>query len=337
MKHSFILFSAIALCCTAACNKMPQTSEEDPEYITLSLGVSGTGETKATATANLYGINVYYDSAKDGNIDAHYAYGVFDNIKDMKVTLLKGYHYRFACTLVKNGKNILYCGQYGGNTFSGYAKPFQRSNSASTALSNKFLYKSDDDDYLSGIGSGTATLKTTAGYEDKDMPSLERYYGEVTDYTPVTGGVVTIPLKKTVFGVRFIIEPVPEGSLKGDCTLNSNNEIIWSSYAQTKTYDSGALLYSFPDVYDCWKNEAPLSAKVQWNFNSSQFVGWNQSGVRTVSFKRNILTTITLSCTSDNASGYLSFNEDSFGENNIYLFVNSDGVIEIGIKPEPED
>jgi hypothetical protein len=333
MKHSFILFSAIALCCTAACNKMPQTSEEDPEYITLSLGVSGTGETKATATANLYGINVYYDSAKDGNIDAHYAYGVFDNIEDMKVTLLKGYHYRFACTLVKNGKNILYCGQYGGNTFSGYAKPFQRANSASTALSNKFLYKSDDDDYLSGIGSGTATLKTTAGYEDKDMPSLERYYGEVTDYTPVTGGVVTIPLKKTVFGVRFIIEPVPEGTLTASC-----GGLLSGTSSPGKQIDSGSRIYSFSDVRGCWlADDYTMNATVNWTFTSSVFSQYNHSSSRLVTFRRNMLTTVTVSYTPDNASAQIAFNEESLRENNIYLFVNSDGYIEVGIKPEPED
>ncbi len=342
MKQKILYWSVIiVLVICASCNMLPDVQDEEPEYITLSLGVSdesGSKITKSASTVDIYGINVYYDSKKDGNIDAHYAYGLFDNTEDMTIQLLKGYHYQFACTLVKNGKSTLYYGQYGSNTFSGYAKPFQRSNSESTSISNRFIYKNEDDDFLSGIGSGAATVKSVSGYEEKTMPSIERYYGEVTDYVPVTGGIVTIPLKKTVFGVRFQIEPVPEGTLRGSCTIGFNNETIWTSFTQGSLYDSGALLYSFPDVYDSWKNESSLSSSVTWSYFSSVFDQWNKSGGRSVSFKRNVLTTVSLYYTPDNASGSLNMNQEQIGDgNSIYLFVNSDGVIEIGINPEPED
>lgn len=339
MKQKILYWSVIIiLMICASCNMLPDVQDEEPEYITLSLGVSdesGSKITKSASTVDIYGINVYYDSKKDGNIDAHYAYGLFDNTEDMTIQLLKGYHYQFACTLVKNGKNTLYYGQYGSNNFSGYAKPFQRSNSESTSISNRFIYKNEDDDYLSGIGSGAATVKSASGYEEKTMPSIERYYGEVTDYVPVTGGIVTIPLKKTVFGLRLIIERVPEGTLTASCA----GGLISGNATSSSSYDSGALLFSFPNVYACWKNAESYSVDcdVSWSFNSLVFDQWNQSDARTVKLKRNVLSTVTVTCSPDNASGVLSLNEDEYFQNGIYLFVNSDGVIEIGIQPDPED
>lgn len=316
-----------------SCQNLQDSKDSEPEYVTVHLGTTGEIQTKSASTDDLYGINVYYDSSKDGNSDTHYAYGVFDNKEDMSISLLAGYTYKFECTLVKDGKTALYCGQYGGNTFSGYAKPFQTNVSASTQLSNSFVYKGTD--YLSGITSGAATVKSVSkGYEDKEIPSIQRYYGEVSGYKPVSGGVVKIPLKKTVFGARIIINKVSEGQLKADCVINSNSETILSGVSTSKLYDSGAILYSFPDVRDCWENETALDATVNWNFTSSAFDQWNQKGTKNVSFKRNALTTITVACTPDNSSGSVGLNEETIGEdNNIYLYLNSDGVIVVGVDP----
>lgn len=335
MNKTNIIFAILAFAVIAGCTKPFRLApDDDSEYITLSLGVSGAGETKASSTNNIYGIQVQYDSQKDGNIDAPYAYGLFDNTNDMTILLLKGYHYKFVCTMVKNGKNVLYYGQYGSNTFPGYAKPFQRSNSESTALGNRFIYKSEDEDCFSGLGWGTATIKSPSGYEEPSMPSIERYYGQYDGYAPRSGDVVTIPLKKTVFGIRLIIEKVPEGSLNA----LFDGELLSGNSTPSLKYDSGVRLFSFSDVYNCWYTdnyEQKLNA--YWSFKSSIFSGWDQTGGRQLSIRRNVLSTVTISYTPDNASGYVGMIEEELNENNIYLFVNSDGVIEIGIQPLPEE
>ncbi len=339
MKRFIIrLFPLAVLLCLYSCNENRIDASEEPEYITMRFGFDGdqsSTDTKASSDGNLYGINVLYDSKKDGNIDTRYAYGLFDNKQDMVIQLLSGYKYEFRCTLVKNGKNTLYYGQYGGNTYPGYANPFQTNTASSTALTNSFVYGSST--YLSGIRSGDAIIKTTGGYVEQSIPSIERYYGEVTGYAPVVGGIVTIPLKRTVFGVRFMIGSVPEGTLGASCTLSSPASTIWQASTGNNVYDSGAIIYSFPDVYNCWKNETPLSANVGWTFTSSVFDQWNQNGTQTVSFKRNVLTTVTIGCTPDNATANLLLTEESIGENNnIYLYLNSDGIIVIGVDPDPE-
>ncbi len=333
MKRIFLIASIVLTSiCYISCQNLQNSKDSEPEYITVHLGTTGEIQTKSAGTDDLYGINVYYDPSRDGNSNTHYAYGIFDNKDDMSINLLSGYTYKFECTLVKGGKTTLYCGQYGENTFSGYAKPFQTNASESSKLSNSFVYGTD---YLSGITSGAATVKSSlTGYEDKEMPSIQRYYGEVSGYKPVSGGVVKVPLKKTVFGIRIIIDKVPEGQLNADCVINSNSEKILSGVSKSKLYDSGAIIYSFPDVRDCWENETALDATVNWNFTSSVFDQWNQNGTEKVSFKRNTLTTITVSCTPDNSSGSVGINEETIGEdNNIYLYLNSDGVIVVGVDP----
>lgn len=312
------------------------TQDQESGYITLSLGLGGEWEpedTRASSSADLYGINVWYDAAKDGNINTRYAYGFFDNREDMVIRLLTGYHYKFTCTLVKDGKNILYYGPFGGNTYSGYAKPFQTNVSSSTAVTNSFVYGTD---YLSGIDSGAATLRTASGgYEEKAMPSLVRYYGEISGYTAVAGESVTIPLKKTVFGVRFVIEPVREGALSASCTIDSPAVALWNASAGKEQYDSGSLIYSFPDVRACWSGDGNLPGSVNWGFASSIFSQWNQQDARAVTFKRNVLTTVTVSCSPDYAEGSLGVQAEEMGEDNeIYLYLNADGLLVVGIKPE---
>lgn len=299
----------------------------------MHLGTTGEVQTKSAGTDDLYGINVYYDPSRDGRSNTHYAYGIFDNKDDMSIILLSGYTYKFECTLVKDAKKLLYYGQYGDNTFSGYAKPFQTNTSASSQLTNSFVYGTD---YLSGIDSGEATVKSvSSGYEDQEMPSIMRYYGKVSGYTPVTGGIVRIPLKKAVFGLRIIIDKVPEGELSANCVVNRYDHTLTliSGAATSKLYDSGAIIYSFP-----YCGSSSLNATINWNFKSSIFSQWNQSGSEEVSLKRNTLTTVTVSCSPDNSKGGIVINEEAFGEdNNIYLRLNSDGEIVIGVKPEEEE
>ena len=293
---------------------------------------------KASADQGIYGVNVYFDKEKDGTTNDIYAYGVFDNVSDMTITLLSGYKYRFACTFVKNEEQSLYYGQYGGNTYQGYAEPFQTNNSSSTQLGNSFVYSNNTGEYLSGIGYGDAVvydLMTGEAYT-QSYPSVHRYYGELDSFTPVVGGVATIPLKKTVFGLKLIVKGVPEGSLKAVVSANGTN--LLEKTVTESDYISSSDLHSFTNVYECWKNESDIPGKVAWAFTSDRFYQWNMSASRSITFKRNVLTTITVSVTPDSASGSISLVEEALDDTNtINMGINTDGLIDIIVNPETED
>lgn len=44
-------------------------------------------------------------------------------------------------------------------------------------------------------------------------PKTDRFYGELTDYVPTKEGVANIDLKRTAFGLKFIVNPPVDGTL----------------------------------------------------------------------------------------------------------------------------
>lgn len=339
-----LLFTA----CTNDNDGINYLVEEQPESYVISLNpdagfnVTNEASTRGTATNDLYAINVYYDKNSDGNINTHYAYGFFDNKEDMIITLLARHKYKFECTLVKDGKNSLFYGQAFNNSYPGYAYPFQTTSSGSTLLENKFVIS--ESVYLPGIKSGNAHVKaTTSPSTSNSTPyaSVNRYYGETTDYEPVKGGKVSIYLKRTVFGAKFVIKGITKGTLTADCKIGDT--AIWN--VTTSKDDNGtAKLYSYNDLYDCWLNESNLEGTVTISFNVPA-ERWDQDDInitasQKVTFKRNVLTTVNIDVTTPDlkSSGAIfKLEEEEFEENNIDLYLTSDGTIDIIIDPNPEE
>ena len=343
MKRLLLAFFALTI--LWSCDKGASSEIEYGTPITVKLGIDGDvsvsseSVTKGSADIGIYGINVYFDKEKDGNTNDIYAFGIFDNVADMTITMLSGYKYTFKCTLVRNGVDKLYFGQYGSNTYSGYAKPFQTSKTTSSQVSNSFKYTNNSGgEYLSGIGSGIAIINNNgAASGDVTHPKLNRYYGEMANYTPVAGGVVTIPLKKTCFAVKLIIKGVPEGKLNADVKIDGSY-MLASASAGTADSIGEAVTYSFNNITQYVNDGASAQAVVSWAFTSSKFSQWNLSGSSNITIKRNVLTTVTVSVTPDNSSGSISLTEEEWDDDNVInMGINTDGLIDIIVNPEPED
>lgn len=305
---------------------------QEPESYTISLGVGDGAESRASGNT-IYGINVYFDKQKDGAQDDIYAYGLFDDQSKMSLTLLSGYKYRFVCSAVKDGKSKLYCGPYNSNTFSGYAAPFQTAASVSTMLENKFITGATT--YLSGLGSGDAVLKTgDASYVSVSYPGIERFYGEVADYTPMKDGTVNIPLKKTYFGSKLVVKGDLNGTVTVRCKIGSTQ--LWS-VDTTEEMEGEGSIHSYSNVFDCWANESVLSATITMTYNSFRGDYWDLSNSKTITFKRNVMTTITVNVTPDYSSGTFGVFEEELGEENYIDFgINDEGELDVTITPEEE-
>lgn len=295
--------------------------------ITGDVDVSYEPLTRSTSTDDIYGINVYYDKNKDGKINTVYAYGLFDNVGDMTIPLLSGYKYKFECSLVKNGKNKLYSGPAFGQSYIGYCYPFQTGASTPTILGNKFILGTTR---LTGLQSGDAHLKGKIPSSSNfvPMPSIARYYGETTDYVPTKNGKVTIALKRTVFGARFIVT-----GIQHDGTLSASCGNIWS---KTISQDEEGIetMYSYNDVYDCWKNESNLTYSVKASYTTTRGEKWDWS--ENVTFKRNVMTTVTINVDVDHylLYGSIGFSEEPLnGDNYIDLEINGHGIIDTPVDP----
>ena len=335
---SLLCIFLMAACSSDETENIVTPPDEKPEMYMISfnfcgdINVSQEALGRGVATDDVYGFNVYYDKEKDEVIDDLYAYGVFDNKEDMNIALLSGYKYKFECTLVKNGKKTLYYGQAFNNAYTGVCYPFQTNSAKSTMIENKFTIGTST--YLSGIKKGDAHLAsvTPTTSNANKYASVNRFYGETNNYTPTKNGQVTIDLKRVVFGAKFVITGVQEGSLTASCGN------FWSK--TTTIDDEGtATIYSYPDVYDCWKNESKLTETVTLKFTSDHGILWDLSSSTTVTFKRNVMTTVNINVSPDLSSGSFSLEVEALEEdaNYIDLEINSDGVIDTPVNPTPSE
>lgn len=328
-KHKVITCCAIMTLALTSCSNDVVTGEEQSaagELVTVTLSVDGSAistdsQTRATSTSDVYGINVYYDSDKDGVCEAHYAYGLFNNKDDMTITLISSYKYKFVCTLVKDATNQLYCG-----SGSQMAYPFQTNSSTTCYVENKFVYGTDT--YLNGLGSGSAHLASVTSPSSSNatsIPSVNRFYGERDNYSPKSNDRVTIEMKRTVFGAKFVITGVTEGSV-------SVTSSFWNK-TTSADFTSDDLIYCYNDVYNCWLNEPNLEYTISINYHSDSGKELFYSGSQTVTFKRNVMTTV-----------YINFDPDTFTiteepldeDNNIDIGLNANGLIDVIVDPQEE-
>lgn len=337
MRKVFVLFSLLAAgVFLSACHSEKKVVDDGQKYL-VKLNMSGEFDvevdqeplTKAGESNDAYAINVYYDKEGDGTTDDIYAYGLFDNVADMTITMLSNHKYKVCCTLVKDAKNMLYFGQAFNNAYSGYAYPFQTSSSNSTLLGNRFIIGSST--YFKGMGSGDAHIKSTTspstGNATKNA-SVNRFYGETDQYEPVPNGTIDIYLKRVVFGAKFVITGVQEGTLKVTC-----GDFFTKTYSADET--GPERIYTFTDVYDCWKNGTPMVNTISFKYTSDRGTLWDISKSQDIQFKRNIMTTVNITLTPDLSAVIFNMTEEPFDDENVInMGINTDGLIDIDVNPE---
>jgi hypothetical protein len=219
MKKSLYLLACLFLVGTLSCTSDEDTPENvtptaEKEY-TVSLGFSGEITdisefplTKASGN-DLYGIQVY-SYTTDSTKCTNYAYGFFDDVSKMTVKLLDGYKYIFRCTMLKDGKNSLYSYE------NQYADPFYIREKGNALLNNTFVYSSDY--YMGNLNESFASIVSLN--EGRWRPFIDRYYGELCNFTPAENKTANIYMKRESFGVKFIAEGLTEGSLIIDMDLS---------------------------------------------------------------------------------------------------------------------
>lgn len=284
------------------------------------------------APKKYYGINVYCMKT-DGteNSYGHYAYGVFDNVADMKITLLGGYKYKFECTSATEGDDNFF------DSSSYILDPFQTSDQhTSYSNGNIYIYYffskvninkfiTSQSEYLSGIKSGRTAYQSESGdnvyYKPytRSYPRTDRYYGEITDFIPSNGGVANIPMKRTVFGLKIIANGVPDGTLSWSISELYNNKTCTGSDIVEET-----TIYTFYDVRDCWSIDT-YTENFTINFTWTRSNGYEQKFSKEFTSKRNIMTTINVNLKGGANEVSLGIEEDDTPMGNEGVNVDYDG------------
>lgn len=224
---------------------------------------------------------------------------------------------------------------------------------AATSVGNQFIL--GDGYHLTGLGQGysheqgltTADFKMDRGhnfdYSNSHIhkysgeanytkcPATDRYYGELTDYSPKTDGVVTIEMKRCVFGVKVNVTGITDGTF----TISSD----FYNYSTTENVNSEETIYTFENVYDCWQNaistndySQDILLKMKWQRGN----GVTQTlDPLTVTFKRNVLTTVNIRLNGGdtNNSFNLDIEKDEMGEENTDFDIDAGDMTDTPVDP----
>ena len=321
-----------------------EQEQTNQETYTISFNLGGefisTSETPLSRTEatpkKIYGINVYYK--KDGDYDyQNYAYGLFDNIEDMTISLIGGYKYKFVCSMVKNDTDTLY---HNGNM---YYAPFYRGTYTGnyyympTTLENKFNISTTSNTYIEGLRDGTTSIKSDKCGDSAGCPKTDRFYGELTDYVPTKDGVANIDLKRTAFGLKFIVTPPVDGKLYISSITASNYSIRINPNVEISAGENvleKSFMCTFSEVRKCWQVEEytkDLTIQLGWKRVNGATLTFN----KTITVKRNVMTTVSVNVNGSATNSSLGIKEEDtpMGNENVDINFNGGDLNDNEVKP----
>lgn len=271
--------------------------EETQEVYTVRLNFSGDIQTEEsplsraeTESRDLYGIQVY----KDGN---YFAAGMFDNTNDITINLLAGGSYKFVCTGVKEGKDKLYYWSSNGYGYNSQAF-YCRNGDVLWNRVNSFYYTTMKYYSLSDLSTSYTHASQNSSYTKK-CAGVDRFYGELDNYTPAVNGVVNLELKRVSFGIKVKVSNIIDGDVSVKC-YNDHNTFVDVS-GLTSNYESEGALFSMANVYDAWQYASNYLENITMVVTWNRGVGVTQSWAKTIQVKRNAMNTIRIKLGADDS------------------------------------
>ena len=256
-----------------------------------------------------------------------YAYGVFDNLEDMKITLLGGYKYKFVCTSATEREDKFYAEI---NSYYGDRLHWPCNNSIYLSNMNQFTMK-----YTLGSELYYGSTIYNGFYDYYNYPKMDRYYGELMDYTPKDGGTATIPMKRCVFGVKMTVNAVPDGTLSW-----SNSVLRFNATSHTGTEKlEFSSVYTFYYVYDCWKKAVAgedYTKTFTISFTWTRANGYTQNFSKEFTVKRNVMTNINVTLTGGSEEVSVGIQEENSEMTSESTDVNYDGGSLNGTEVDPQ-
>lgn len=289
---------------------------KEEKNIQVSIGFSGeilniteSPLSRTTEDKDWYAFQVY-SAPEDGSKGySYYAYGFFDNKKDMIINLKEGYKYKFDVSMVVDGSKEVY--------------KFSLVNAGWASIGNSFYISSEE--HVRYMYEGYLYIKNP--WDTYDRPNVDRFFGRTTDYVPIEGGKVDINMKRVSFGAKFVAKSFTEGNLEisveGAPTINlaanEGNEI--------------------QDIISFNNLEQAYSSTTEYSENIPVNITWVKSdNVRvpiaseSVAFKRNKLTTIEFEVKENTSSSSFNLNASETMETGETVSIGGDGT-NTGVNP----
>jgi len=316
-KSIYTVVALLGLLYGCSKNENTPNGVEEPKNVLVSLAFKGEILEEDTpmsisrsgeSSDDLYGIQIY----KDG---APYQYGLFDNTSNLQALLQRGSTYKFECTLVKDGKNKLYKNtNQGGKVRFGY--PFVTNSLETVCELSNGLIKTDAYFFMS-LSSSCSYPRSNSSVK---YNLVDRYYGELDNYIPTEDGIVSIELKHTVFGIKTIIQGIPDGSVaisikSVNTTPAGTHYTFYEKTDITSDYQSENLVYECGDVFGAWQYADNYTENVIVSVRWTRSVGVVQDlGSKEIQVKRNMMNVIRISLSADDGNANIGITTDTDGD-----------------------
>ena len=181
-------------------------------------------------------------------------------------------------------------------------------------------------------------------YDYYNYPKMDRYYGELMDYTPKDGGTATIPMKRCVFGVKMTVNGVPDGTLSWsniNTRISSSYYYIYpGKYSHTGTEKlEFSSVYTFYEVYKCWQKAIAgedYTNTFTINFTWTRANGYTQNFSKEFTVKRNVMTNINVTLTGGSEEVSVGIQEENSEMTSESTDVNYDGGSLNGTEVDPQ-
>lgn len=189
------------------------TPEINSDSVTISINSSIKFDTKplssrSSSLNDLYALQVHQIIPEDnGCYLSLYAYGYFDDLNKIVISLAKRYKYSFTLAYIPNGKNVIYKypdGHYGNPCSSLYRDAYN-------GELNDLVYSTTASlDYLF-YGTSQAKRQSSASEHDNWWNDIERYQGVCMEFDPNINTTVNIDLYRMMVGFKVTITDFYEG------------------------------------------------------------------------------------------------------------------------------
>lgn len=233
-----------------------------------------------------------------------------------------------------------YSCEYERYSYDDYNYAYYRED-APTILENKFVLGTGF--HLTGLGQGWGHEKNQSYIDCRRNHSnlthyfpADRYYGETTDYIPKEGGVVNISMKRCGFGAKFVVTGITDGTF--NFSINGTNKHLSKSGITSDTTYEGEI-FTYDNVYDCWQKvmegqdfSQDFTLDMTWERGNGVT---QQLDPLTVTFKRNILTTVNIRLNGGdtNNSFNLDIDNTEMGEENTDFDVDAGDMTDTPVDP----
>ena len=144
-------------------------------------------------------------------------------------------------------------------------------------------------------------------------------------------------MKRCVFGVKFVVTGITDGVLGFSMSDETHGPtLFFRDNIKVDTIFDKAI-YTYRNIYECWSKSLTTDDYSQDFFlliNWQRDNGVTQSFRKTITFKRNVLTTVNIRMNGGNADNNLNLNiEDSEMEENTNLDINVGDTIDTPVNP----